>query len=282
MKRPEPRDEHSPALDWVVSSGSVDRVFDEVAVQLRRRRRRRVLVAAGAAAVLLVIALAWPMSRPSAPMVSPSARAAAVAQAPARQTLPDGSVVELTGRARIVVNFDGATRRVALLRGQAHFQVAKDAAHPFVVSAGGVEVRAVGTAFSVDFAAQTVEVFVTEGRVAVESRAVLSASSAPSAPTFVDAGSRIIVDLDANAATAAVPVVARAPRVVLSGTPLAKAIAMFNQHARVPLVLDDPSLGAVELSGVLRADNTDALLQLLKEQFGIVGERRDSAIVLHK
>ena len=54
-----------------------------------------------------------------------------------------------------------------LVRGEAHFVVAADASRPFVVSAGAVSVRAVGTEFVVRYSAREIGVLVTEGRVAV-------------------------------------------------------------------------------------------------------------------
>ncbi|MGH7956064.1 MAG: iron-containing alcohol dehydrogenase, partial [Opitutaceae bacterium] len=77
-----------------------------------------------------------------------------------------GSVVELNVDADILVDFSPVRRAVRLVRGEAHFTVATDAARPFVVSAGGVEVRAVGTGFAVHFAPQEIAVLVTEGQVA--------------------------------------------------------------------------------------------------------------------
>jgi len=38
----------------------------------------------------------------------------------------------------------------------------------------------------------------------------------------------------------------------------------FNRYSGKHLVLAEPELGALQLSGVLRADNVDALLQLLE------------------
>ena len=62
------------------------------------------------------------------------------------RALDDGTVVELNGGAEIEVQFTAAERRLRLVRGEAHFQVAKNPLRPFVVEAGGVAVRAVGTA----------------------------------------------------------------------------------------------------------------------------------------
>src|SRR3546814_17986320 len=58
-------------------------------------------------------------------------------------------------------------RRVILRRGEASFEVAHNVQRPFVVSAEGLDVRAVGTAFVVGIEDGGVEVTVEEGVVAV-------------------------------------------------------------------------------------------------------------------
>ncbi len=69
--------------------------------------------------------------------------------APERRELPDGSVVDLKPGAEIAVEFTPALRRVTLRAGAAHFAVVKNPARPFVVAVGDVEMRAVGTEYSV-------------------------------------------------------------------------------------------------------------------------------------
>jgi ferric-dicitrate binding protein FerR (iron transport regulator) len=61
----------------------------------------------------------------------------------------------------------------------------------------------------------------------------------------------------------------RVPLLEFSSTPLAEAIPMFNRHGRRRLVLD-PTLGRLQLSGTLRADDTDSLFILLRNEFGII------------
>ena len=65
-------------------------------------------------------------------------------------TLPDGSQVWLNAASslRFPVAFAGAERRVELT-GEAYFEVAKDARHPFKVTARGAEVTVLGTHFNV-------------------------------------------------------------------------------------------------------------------------------------
>lgn len=60
---------------------------------------------------------------------------------PQRETLPDGSLVELKPGALVSHDFAGTVRRVTLHQGEAHFQVTKNPARPFVVRAGNVDIR---------------------------------------------------------------------------------------------------------------------------------------------
>ena len=65
-------------------------------------------------------------------------------------TLPDGSQVWLNAASSLhfPVAFAGAERRVELT-GEAYFEVAKDAKHPFKVAARGAEITVLGTHFDV-------------------------------------------------------------------------------------------------------------------------------------
>lgn len=282
----------------------VDDTLQEMDVRLQRRHRRRVGAVAGGLAALLVAGFVWYAAAGRRPTTadSPSVSSVVVSR-PARQVLPDGSVVELKDGAEIALDYNAALRRVALKRGEAHFQVAKNKERPFVVEAAGVEVRAVGTAFSVQLGSKQVEVLVTEGRVAVAQPAqavggilrpdLLAAVRQPLA--VVDAGNRLVVDLASPSTPSSAPqaqvvppaelteqLAWRAPRLEFSGTPLAEAIPLVNHHSHVRLVLADPELGQVRLSGVLRADNIDTLLRLLEEAHGIKTERSGDAITLSK
>lgn len=177
---------------------------------------------------------------------------------PAQRTLPDGSVVELRNGASIGVEFTPSIRRVTLHDGEADFKVAKDPLRPFVVGVGGVEVQAVGTAFSVSRKKQVIAIAVTEGRVLTSgARGPISAptsSSVLSSPaTLVNAGSGLTV-------------------LEFQGTPLAEAVALINQYAPVRLVIRDPSLERLTLTAIAIADNSYALLRLLQEKLSIQTE----------
>jgi len=212
-----------------------------------------------------------------------------------RRTLPDGSTVELNRGAVIAEEFSEGSRRVRLLRGEAHFQVTHDAARPFIVEAAGVAVRAVGTAFNVRLETTAVEVLVTEGRVrvddAVRGESLLAAAPA-GAPPVLMAGQSARVDL----APAMVPQVAAIsaaqiedqlawkPRLLdFTNAPMTEIVAAFNSGNPVHLRLGDAPLADMRLSATFRSDNVEGFVRLMESDFDLRAEwRSDGEIVLRR
>lgn len=104
------------------------------------------------------------------------------------QELPDGSVVALNVMTRARYDLDGDQRVVRLTEGEATFVVQKDPERPFLVRAGGYEVRAIGTAFNVRSRDQRLDVAVKEGVVQVRRLA-----GGPQ-PLLLRAGQRLRID----------------------------------------------------------------------------------------
>jgi len=267
-------------LDWPRAAGQVDLVLEALKIRERRQRRRR--VTAAGSAVLLLFCGFWIFSDSRTQLENPPAVAAQTYRitAPERRTLPDGSLVELQPGAELAVNFSTASsgaRRVELLKGAAFFHVAKNPERPFIVTSGGVGFRAVGTAFSVGLGQGEVEMIVTEGRVAIE-EAVVPAATRDVVP-MVAAGNRVVVD---RVRPTAAPVVTpttdadlsgklawRVPRLEFNETPLSEVVVLLNRQSGNRLSLASPDLGRVEISGALRADHIEPLLQMLAANYGI-------------
>jgi transmembrane sensor len=246
---------------------------------------------AATAAGIAIAAFVVRDTRPTDFRALPDAPVSTTIIAPSHRLLPDGSTVELKRDAQLTVDFSPALRRVVLQAGVAHFDVHKDPARPFVVVAGGVEVRAVGTAFSVDRAAREVVVLVTEGRVAVTPPRADGTASATRDGGTIEAGQQATVPLTSEAGPPSVEIVTltadqksdrlawRIARLEFSATPLADAIPMFNRYAGTRLELD-PGLGGFRLSGGLRADDLEALLHLLQGEFGISAETKNNGVTI--
>lgn len=81
--------------------------------------------------------------------------------------LPDGSKVTMCPEARLVYSEMTDGLRQAKLSGEAFFEVAKDAEHPFVVDAEGVAVKVLGTSFNLDAKDEKVVVMLESGIVEI-------------------------------------------------------------------------------------------------------------------
>jgi len=280
-----------PALAWVRRAGAQDELIAEVERQVRRRRRRRLATVAGCTVLALAAGGFWfPNREGAAPAVASST--AAVLR-PEWRRLADGSAVELKPGAEIDFDDQGPVRRVALHRGEAHFEVRKSD-RPFIVEAGGVKVRAVGTAFAVQLGAAEVEIVVTEGRVQVARAETASPGPDGTPPSVPDlaAGHRAVLGRregpahvdELTPAQLASRLAWRVPSLEFSRTPLDEVVALMNRYGAdrsgVRFVIGDPALHRVSLSGFLRADNSDGLVRLLESQFGVRADRSGGTITL--
>ncbi|MBI5768404.1 MAG: FecR domain-containing protein [Verrucomicrobia bacterium] len=215
----------------------------------------------------------------------PPAAAAPGESAYRQQVLDDGTLVELNRGAQFSATFTPGERRVRLTHGEALFTVAKNPARPFVVEAGGVTVRAVGTAFNVRLGPAEVEVLVTEGRVQLDRPAAPLAT-----PPLGAAGQRAVVPRSgAEPVTAAVTrdeidrALAWQPKLLeFAATPLADVAAEFNRRNRLQLIVADEALRALPIGASFRSDNVDGFVRLLEASFGVSVERSRDTITLRR
>ncbi|HRE82676.1 MAG TPA: FecR domain-containing protein [Opitutaceae bacterium] len=216
-----------------------------------------------------------------------------------RVALPDGSVLELNTASAVDVNFDPKNRHITLVRGEVHFSVAKDPTRPFVVSARGVRVSAVGTAFNVRLRSDDIDVLVTEGRIRLDDaqrgRSVLPVPSADQEPPVLSAGHRAVVPvaaLEANepGLTVHVEVVPelemtrllawQAKRLEFAPTSLREIVDEFNRYNTHQLVLADTDVAAINVGGSFAVGDYDMLVRLLEVSFGVAAERHGDRTVL--
>jgi transmembrane sensor len=230
-------------------------------------------------------------SQPPEPAPAEPARISAIEQ----RTLPDGSVLELNRGAQVSVDYTQGERRVRLEKGEANFQVARNPNRPFIVTAGGVDVRAVGTAFNVRLQSSSVEVLVTEGKVQVHAPESATDGRAPeaSAATYVMAGERAVIPIATVIERPHVTQVSQEetdrllawqPKWIdFDGQSLTQIVAEFNRrNAPLRLVIADPSLGETVVSASFRSDNVENFIRLLEGGFGVRAERDDNVIMLRK
>lgn len=167
--------------------------------------------------------------------------------------MPDGSKATLAPGSALDLAYTAGERRARLVRGQAYFDVAHDAARPFVVEAEGRLVTALGTRFDVRSDSQGLRVTLLEGSVRVDEPGASPAQAAvvlrPGQELLVAPGKPEVVR-QADTASAETW---REARLVFDDKPLSEVVAQLNRYAVLQLVIDDPRVAALRITGQFRA-----------------------------
>ncbi|WP_159993349.1 FecR family protein [Roseomonas sp. 18066] len=182
--------------------------------------------------------------------------------------LADGSRVTLDTGSAIRVDFADGARRVALLRGQAFFAVAPDAARPFTVAIAAAEARVLGTRFALRRGAAELELGVEEGRVGLAFDGRDLTAAAP-----LTAGARARLDLGNGALRReAVALAAIAPwrqgRLVVERWTVAEVLAELQRYLPARLWLRDAALGAQRVNGSYDLSRPEAAAAAVVETAG--------------
>jgi transmembrane sensor len=275
----------------VRASGSVEADPDAVLRHLDRigRERRRPRVAWAVAATVVAAAVLGALL--FLPGESPTPHRTDVGEH-RTVSLPDGSTVDLNTSTELLVEYTDQQRQIAMLRGEAFFDVARDASRPFIVVAGHGAIRAVGTGFAVRLKSpDVVSVTVTEGIVEVAHSSfrpdVSRAAEEQPAPTLRP-GQRAEYDRqDTRIEAVAQDEVERAQAwrrglLIFEDSSLSEVLEEVHRYTETRLVLVDAELGEMRLGGTFRAGRVEALLEVLEKGFGIqVNREQPNVVMLH-
>lgn len=185
-------------------------------------------------------------------------------------SLPDGSTMELDTETHVEARLFRHRREVQLVRGQAMFTVQSDADRPFNVLARTVTVTVVGTRFAVrctDTGLENgnVRVEVAEGRVRVGSA---PAGGGLQRVVELAAGQAVVIDADGlldqvNAISPTEVAAWRQGRVTFDNTPLLRALQEFERYETTNIVISDPAVGAMRLTGSFNVGQVDRFAHAL-------------------
>lgn len=188
--------------------------------------------------------------------------------------LADGSRVTAGPDTVLQIDYSDSVRRVRLERGEAMFEVAKDATRPFIVDAGGALARAFGTVFGVDRRPDRVRVTVAEGRVAV-----VRADQALALEQAVDLDLRVAIALgkdevvEVPVTTPTVPLHKEhvnsktalawaSGQLILQQRTVGEAIEEFNRRNRLQLVVD-PAIAGWHVCCLFDASDPEAMARFI-------------------
>jgi transmembrane sensor len=240
--------------------------FNSLEAACRQRRRRvsahRLRHWATAAAALLLLAAGYHQVAQAPPRLQ--AETFMTAKGERREvSLPDGSLIHMNADSMIVAEPAWWHRRNLLERGEALFEVTHDRLRSFIVTMGAAEVRDLGTRFDIRRDPE-------ETRLAVFEGAVELATAAGALHRDVAAGQAVRVrgaELSALPPPDEATLTAwRQGRLSFAETSLAEVVRQLNRYRRddAPLVLADPSLASLRVSGSFQTTNIDGVLHALQ------------------
>ncbi len=199
--------------------------------------------------------------------------------------LSDGSVIALNTGSEVTVNYTHDSRMVDLQYGEAHFEVKSDPGRPFTVRVGSGVVRAVGTAFNIQYYQDTVGVIVTEGIVEVDAPATLPedkhlndskvAKIAPLEKISVGAGqfieygqaTRVVADIERKDIDR--KLAWQRGMIIFEGESLKDAVDEIKRYTSTEIIIKDPEIQNIQVGGYFRTGEIEVMLKVFESSFGI-------------
>ncbi|GLQ95649.1 FecR family protein [Dyella mobilis] len=268
--------------------GTLDQVSRQSLIQAFARpsaRQRRWLPLAAAASVAVALLsgglyLGWMRLVPG---ITTQVYNSAIAQN-RDFTLSDGTKVALGAASTMTTQFGRNQRRIELKDGEAFFQVVHDNSRPFVVAAGDIAVRDIGTAFDVRRTGERVTIVVTQGRVEISDvnqkpgqtqRGTLEVSAGQMVSYDPNASGMTVGSMTPEQATAW-----RSDRLEFIDEPLAVVIANLNRYSPRPLHIADTDLDKLSYTGSIRTDAIDSWLGALPQVFPLRVNEKAGGVTL--
>jgi len=254
----------------------------------------------------LVITLV--IAKQADPLTSSNGMYATIVGQQEATVLADGSTVLLNTNSQIKVEYGAHYRDIHLLRGEVFFTVESKPDHPFRVYVGNGRVEAIGTAFSVYLKDDSVDVTVSEGRVALaafintEEKTLGARNEVSDTHGIAEARTRseaeyveLVGSLEAGQSatiSGALALNSRMKDVIetvqtlkayelagrnswqkglltFTGDPLEQVVSEISRYTTVNIDISDPEVKNIRIGGRFPIGETKAMLDALEANFGL-------------
>ena len=180
--------------------------------------------------------------------------------------LLDGSEVTLGAESEVLVTFDGQSRTLELLEGEAFFDVASDPQRPFVVEVNDIRITVVGTQFDVRKRYAGASVAVLEGQVQLAQ--IVGTRNTDTAQLLLSAGEQVLKPqngefTDVKAINAVELGAWRNGRLIFKDTHLIDVITDANRYFGGSISLEVRDIYEERVTLTLRTDQIDQLPDML-------------------
>ena len=202
-------------------------------------------------------------------------------------TLEDGSRISLDSRSEVRVRYSKHARELTLLHGQARFDVAHDVERPFSVVARDQKIIATGTAFNVDLAGPEVLVTLIEGRVVVLNEATGETQLRQRHSVVeLQSGEQLVVLPAKPPAITRVNVERTTAwqngQLMFDNELLPSVVARVSRYTTTAIVVNDPSVAAMRISGVFNTGDVQGFVDTLTRYLPVTAlPAKNGRIELH-
>lgn len=186
-------------------------------------------------------------------------------------TLPDGTIIELNTDTVVSLASNLSKREASLIRGEAYFEIAHDARHPFIVTIGEHRVTDLGTKFLINRTSKTLKVALFEGRARLDA----GGSDAVQRSTELSPGEIATLTQDSMSVTTqpsqklSNELSWREGLLIFDGTSLVDAVSDFNRYNVEKIVVRDPSVMRMRINGTFPVHSRQEFVDVAKAVFGL-------------
>jgi transmembrane sensor len=207
--------------------------------------------------------------------------------------LSDGSVVQLNTNSELLIEYTPTIRRLNLLKGEAHFEVAHDANRPFSVHADNINIVAIGTAFNIELGQPgDIELLVTDGKVLITDQGTAVGQADISAlqqdastidNLVVSSGEKARLnasnirssDVETEKVTLAQvqnELAWQQGMLVFQGESLLTVLEEVKRYNDIDFDFDGDAIGSIKVAGYFKAGDISGLISTLESNFNIKHE----------
>lgn len=202
-------------------------------------------------------------------------------------TLADGTAITLGAASQVEIAFSGTSRKVNLKSGAAFFDVTSDPERPFIVEAGDMKARVLGTQFDVSRSGNLIKVGVAEGSVKVSYPLVVDKTPMSIlSEREVTAGEQVAARLSEGLSSVRqvnIETVGawRTNTLYYRGERLADLVADANRYSEDQVIIegDAERISDFRVQGSFNAKDIDGMLSDLAEVYPVVIDRSGDGLI---
>lgn len=199
-------------------------------------------------------------------------------------SLRDGSRIELNTDTVLRIDVTADHRLASIDKGEAYFQIAHDAKHPFVVAAGEHRITVLGTKFVVKQNPKRLEVALLDGRIWLDE----GAGQHSARGLLLSPGDKVVATADMmkkvteSARDLQNDLGWRRGMLIFTNSTLANVVAEFNRYNVKKLVVADPRIADLKIIGAFPANDVGMFVRASHQLFNLRASTEGDRIILSR